>query len=377
MAEKERIKKRIYFDYSLLFAILFIIIFGAVMIYSASSYMANIKFHQPMYFITRQLLFAALGLIAMAIVAFIDYHWYVKFSPVIYSGALILSVLVFFIGREFNGKKRWLAVGGLTFQPAEIVKIGLILILAYLFTRNKKILANKNMEKLGLFSVIAIPSALVAINNLSSGIIIFMIGFLMVFVVTKHKLLYGFAAALGVVGYYFAHYINYIPDKIFPQYRKMRILVWLEPEKYPMDGGFQVLQGLYAVGSGGIGGKGLGQSLQKFRLPEAHNDMIFAIICEELGFVGAVLLILVFAFILFRLVDIASSAKDLEGSLIVVGVIIHIATQLVLNIAVVTNAIPNTGIGLPFISYGGTSLIFLMAEMGMVFSVAKGIRQEY
>ena len=144
-----------------------------------------------------------------------------------------------------------------------------------------------------------------------------------------------------------------------------------------MDGGFQVLQGLYAVGSGGIGGKGLGQSLQKFRLPEAHNDMIFAIICEELGFVGAVLLILVFAFILFRLVDIASSAKDLEGSLIVVGVIIHIATQLVLNIAVVTNAIPNTGIGLPFISYGGTSLIFLMAEMGMVFSVAKGIRQEY
>ena len=164
---------------------------------------------------------------------------------------------------------------------------------------------------------------------------------------------------------------------ILHEYQLERILVWKEPEAYAQDGGFQVLQGLYAIGSGGLLGKGLGQSIQKLSfLPEPQNDMIFAIICEELGLFGAVSVILIFLFMLYRFMVIAGNAPDLFGALLVVGVMAHIAIQVVLNIAVVTNVIPNTGITLPFISYGGTSVLFLMIEMGMVLSVSNQIRLE-
>lgn len=165
--------------------------------------------------------------------------------------------------------------------------------------------------------------------------------------------------------------------KLLKPYQLERIYVWLDPEAYPMDGGFQVLQGLYAIGSGGLVGKGLGESIQKMGfVPEAQNDYIFAIICEELGLFGAVSVILIFLFLIYRFMLIASNAPDLFGSLLVVGVMGHIAIQVVLNIAVVTNSIPNTGITLPFISYGGTSILFLMIEMGMVLSVSNQIKLE-
>jgi cell division protein FtsW len=235
----------------------------------------------------------------------------------------------------------------------------------------------KNMIKI---MALSLPIALiVAANNLSSGIIIVGIAFIMLFVACRVKWPFFLCAGLGLGAIAAAGPLAMFLEKIhlLKAYQLERIHVWMNPEAYPQDGGFQVLQGLYAIGSGGLVGKGLGESIQKMGfVPEAQNDMIFSIICEELGLFGAVSIILVFLFMIFRFMLIADNAPDLFGSLLVVGVMAHIAIQVILNIAVVTNTIPNTGITLPFISYGGTSILFLMIEMGMVLSVSNQIKLE-
>ena len=370
---EKRKKRKIYIDYSLIFAIFFLIIFGAIMIYSASSYISTIKNGDPMYFMKKQMWLAALGIAAMVFAAFFDYHIYISkpFIYFFYPLSVILCVLVMFVGRMANGKRRWFSIGGMSF---------------YFIVRNK----TKFEKSLGVFTeswikvamLIFIPAGIVAITNLSSAIIIIMIGFVLLYVSVKNKRYLFRVPAIGVTFLYlvltiFATSIGNILANSSGGYRIKRFLYWLLPERYATEGGYQVLQSLYAVASGGLMGKGLGQSLQKFHLPEAQNDMIFAIICEELGLFGASVIVVLFMFVLFRMWDIAKSARDLEGSLIVVGVMSQIAIQLILNIAVVTNAMPNTGISLPFISYGGSSLIILLGEIGMVLSVAKGIRQEY
>jgi len=227
---------------------------------------------------------------------------------------------------------------------------------------------------------LAIPIAgIVAANNLSSGIIIVGIAFVMLFVACKKSWPF-YLCGIGAVSSIFlagplASFLE--ATQILKPYQLERIHVWLEPEAYKLDGGFQVLQGLYAIGSGGLVGKGLGESIQKMGfVPEAQNDMIFSIICEELGLFGAVSVILIFLFMIYRFMVIAFNAPDLFGALIVVGVMAHVAIQVILNIAVVTNTIPNTGITLPFISYGGTSVLVLMMEMGMVLSVSNQIKME-
>jgi len=231
-----------------------------------------------------------------------------------------------------------------------------------------------------MIAALILPLALlVTINNLSSGIIICGIAFVMMFIACKKKWPFAAAAAVMVCGFLFALPIAQACVKIglLQGYQLNRILVWKNPEAYPKDGGYQVLQGLYAIGSGGLLGKGLGQSIQKLSfLPEPQNDMIFAIICEELGLFGAVSVILIFLFMIYRFMLIAGNAPDLFGALLVIGVMAHISIQVILNIAVVTNVIPNTGITLPFISYGGTSVLFLMIEMGMVLSVSNQIKLE-
>jgi cell division protein FtsW len=233
---------------------------------------------------------------------------------------------------------------------------------------------------MGIVMALALPiAAIVAANNLSSGIIVVGIAFVMLFVACKVKWPFFLCGALGLGTIAVAGPLAIFLEKIhlLKAYQLERIHVWMNPEAYPQDGGFQVLQGLYAIGSGGLVGKGLGESIQKMGfVPEAQNDMIFSIICEELGLFGAVSIILVFLFMIFRFMLIADNAPDLFGSLLVVGVMAHIAIQVILNIAVVTNTIPNTGITLPFISYGGTSILFLMIEMGMVLSVSNQIKLE-
>lgn len=378
MAEKKKRSQRFY-DYSLLFTIVFVTIFGLIMIYSASSYTAQIKYKgNAAYFMTRQGMIAAVGFVAMIGISKMGYHWYAK----LYKLALVVSwglmLAVTFVGKEINGKKRWLEIGPISFQPTELVKITVIVSLAVLITKYGKDI--DRMAGVVRASAVCLPlAAIVAMNNLSSGIIIAGIGFVMVFVASRKKLPFFLLACAGVLVFLFAGQIGHALEAIglLKPYQLSRINVWLDPEAYPDTGGYQVLQGLYAIGSGGLFGKGLGESIQKLGfVPEAQNDMIFSIICEELGLFGAISIIFVFMFMIYRFTVIASNAPDLFGSLIVVGVMAHIAIQVILNIAVVTNSMPNTGITLPFISYGGTSILFLMVEMGMVLSVSNAIRLE-
>ena len=266
----------------------------------------------------------------------------------------------------------------LQLPATEFVKIALIVMLAAVITSmgNRINRLKSAMAVAGL----ALPLAgLIAMNNLSSGIIVCGIVFVMLFVACKVKWPFfamgaaagGILAGAGPIGN------ALLQIGLLKPYQFNRIEAWLNPESDPTGNGFQVLQGLYAIGSGGLVGQGLGESIQKLGfLPESQNDMIFAIICEELGLFGAVSIILIFLFMIYRFMVIANNAPDLLGAMLVVGVMGHIAIQVILNIAVVTNTIPNTGITLPFISYGGTSILFLLMEMGMVLSVSNQIRLE-
>ena len=374
--KKKRVRR--FYNYSLLFTVIFVTVFGLVMIYSASSYTAQLMYGDAGYFMKRQALIAAGGFVVMIIVSKINYHFFAKFAAISYVLSYVLMIAVSLVGRVVNGKRRWLGIGPLSFQPTEFVKVALIVTLAVVITRmGGHINRLKNMVLVG---AMALPLAvLVAANNLSSGIIICGIVFVMLFVATKKKLIFGACVGAAAAVYCFAGQIGHGLEAIglLQSYQLERINVWLNPEAYAQEGGFQVLQGLYAIGSGGLLGKGLGESIQKMGfLPEAQNDMIFSIICEELGLFGAVSVIFIFLFMIYQFMIIANSVPDLFGALLVVGVMGHIAIQVILNIAVVTNSIPNTGITLPFISYGGTSVLFLMVEMGIVLSVSNQIRLE-
>ena len=361
---KRKKKARRFYDYDLLVVIIFLTVFGLIMIYSSSAYNAQVSRQPSNYYMVRQGQIAVAGFILMLIISKIDYHFLAKFTVPAVVVSYICEILVTFtpLGIAVNGKKRWLGTRSLRFQPAELVKIVVILLLAVLITRLGKQINEWR-----------------AANNLSSGIIICGIAFVMMFIACKRKWPFIATVALGITVIVFAPPVAIALEKagILHSYQLSRILVWKNPEAYPKSGGYQVLQGLYAIGSGGLLGKGLGQSIQKLSfLPEPQNDMIFAVICEELGLFGAVAVIFMFLFMLYRFLVIAGNAPDLFGAMLVTGVLAHIAIQVVLNIAVVTNVIPNTGITLPFISYGGTSVLFLMIEMGMVLSVSNQIRLE-
>ena len=379
-AQPRKKRPRRFYDYSLLFTIIFLTVFGLIMIYSSSYYNAQVNGQSPSYYMVRQAQIAFAGFVMMLVISKMNYHFFAKFTipAIVVSYVCMLLVNFTSLGIEVNGKKRWLGTRSLRIQPAELVKVTVILVLAVMITKlGKKI---NEWRVWGMLAALIGPLALlVTANNLSSGIIIVGIAFVMMFVACKRKWPFVLTAALIAAVILFAEPVALALEQvgILHEYQLERILVWKEPEAYAQDGGFQVLQGLYAIGSGGLLGKGLGQSIQKLSfLPEPQNDMIFAIICEELGLFGAVSVILIFLFMLYRFMVIAGNAPDLFGALLVVGVMAHIAIQVVLNIAVVTNVIPNTGITLPFISYGGTSVLFLMIEMGMVLSVSNQIRLE-
>ena len=403
MPEPGKIKKKKphrFYDYSLLFTIIFLTVFGLIMIYSASSYKAQLDYGNPGYFMLRQAGIAGVSFVAMYIVSKIDYHWFARFAMLGYIVSYVTLLLTRFtpLGVASHGKKRWLRLGPLQFQPTEIVKISLILLLAVLIA-NLGVRINQ-LRAVGFIVALSAPLALlVTANNLSSGIIICGIVFVMLFVACKIKWPFFLCIGGGVGLLAVAPYIGHLLVKlhILKDYQLGRINVWVNPVQYARSGGYQVLQGLYAIwrnpekyekgfqtiqglyaiGSGGIFGRGFGSSLQKLGfVPEAQNDMIFSIICEELGLFGAISVILIFMFMIYRFMVIAGNAPDLMGAMIVIGVMAHIAIQVILNIAVVTNTIPNTGVTLPFISYGGTSVMFLMLEMGMVLSVSNQIKLE-
>lgn len=365
-------------DYTLLFIVLFLLAFGLVMLYSTSAYDANLTYNDSAYLFRKQIFSTLAGLVVLFIVSHLPYHIWERFAVLGYGVSVALVLLIIPFGIEANGAKRWLRVFGVSLQPAEVAKLAMILFLAYLICK-----MGRNIRTMKGFLVVlgaAAPiSGLIYVitRNLSSAIIIMGIAVVMLFVACpdyKRFIILGLIGIAGVAGIVFL-IVKMSEGGSVGSFRGERILAWLDPEAYASGKGFQTLQALYAIGSGGILGKGLGQSMQKLGfLPEAQNDMIFSIICEELGLFGAIAVLMMFILLIWRCMIIANNAPDLFGALLVVGVMGHIAIQVILNVAVVTNTIPNTGISLPFISYGGSSVMFLLAEIGIVFSVGRGIR---
>ncbi len=373
-----RKKRADYYDYSLVAVIILLICFGLIMLYSTSSYIAQMNFNDDMFYFKKQALISV-GCIVMAIgISMLDYHLLIKFTMPLYGAAIVLMGLVkTSLGHESHGAKRWIQIGSLPqFQPAEVAKIAVIVCLSYMIVQMGKTVKTLKacMVLAGLGGLQGL-AAYVLTSNLSTAIIIFCITAGLIFVAhpKTRPFMIGLAliAALAVIGVM----ILSKTLETSSSFRIRRILVWLHPEDYASGDGYQTLQALYAIGSGGIFGRGLGNSIQKLgSVPEAQNDMIFSIICEELGLFGALLVLVLFGYLLYRLFFIAQNAPDLFGSLLVTGIFIHIALQVIFNIAVVLNLMPNTGVTLPFISYGGTSIMFLMIEMGLALSVARKIR---
>ena len=364
---KQKVNK--YFDYNLLFLVIFLLCFGLVMLYSSSAYISGNKYDDSTYFLRKQLRNIALGSFALTFFAAIDYRRWKKWGGAAYLIAFVLCVLVLIpgIGSSSHGSSRWIQIAGIQFQPSEVSKLAIIIFLASVIEKIPRQLA-KFSSILKIMAIMLPLVGVIAYSNLSTAVIVMGIAVCMLFVASPK---YSHFFALAGAGIVFI--VVFI---MAAGYRMGRVEAWLHPETAG-DAGYQTLMGLYAIGSGGLFGKGLGGSLQKLgNVPESQNDMIFTIICEELGLFGAICVILLFLLLIWRMMVIANNARDLFGALLVVGIMSHIAIQVILNIAVVTNTIPNTGVILPFISYGGTSIIFLMGEMGLALSVSRGIRLE-
>lgn len=331
------------------------------MVYSASSFTASNIYGKSSYFALRQMRAAIIGFVGMYFASRLRYQILKKWTKLFMIVSIALLGLVLVIGSVRNGSARWIQLGPLSFQPSELAKLSLIIYMSHICSacyRDLKTL--KGTIKTFIYPGIMI--ILIAIENLSTAIICGLIAFLIWIIVTPRPryVIIFFLAGAALIG----------SMLLFKGYRSERIAAWRNPEA--SEKGYQTMQALYAIGSGGWFGKGLGQSVQKRGfIPEAQNDMIFSIICEELGIVGALCIILVFIILLWRLKNIADNAYDLFGSLIVVGVIAHIACQAILNMFVVTNIFPNTGVTLPFISYGGTSLSVMLFEIGIALSVSR------
>lgn len=382
MGRKIKKKGKRYFDYSLLFVVIFICGFGLVMIYSTSSYTAQLTYGNSEYFFFKQLQADLLGFLAMYFMYRVfDYHYFQRRWAVAIFILSIISILAIIpFGTEVNGAKRWIYLGTVSFQPSELAKFATIVMTAVGICA----IGNKINKLRYVFLVWLIIGGLLGVmvyaitSNLSSAIIIFGISFVMTFVAYKGYKIYMvlIAAFTAAFAAFYTWLTNMVKSgNMTDSFRLNRFLIWLNPEKYMEDKGYQTVQALYAIGSGGLFGKGLGKSLQKLGfIPESQNDMIFSIICEELGLFGAICVILIFVLMLWRIVHIAQNAPDLLGTLIATGVFAQVAIQVILNIAVVTNTIPNTGVSLPFISYGGTSSVFLMAEIGVVLNISSQIR---
>jgi len=371
---KQKGKVNRHFDYTLLTVVLFLLFIGLIMLYSVSSYDANITFKDPTYYIKNQFRNTLVGIALMLGVMIFDYHRLQKYGLVAYfSSAVLIALVITPLGYEANGARRWLNLG-VSLQPAEVAKVGLIIFLAAIVAK----VGTKRLEtRQGLISLF-VPPAIISLmvyvitDNLSSAIIIMGISVVMFYMATPGYKPY--IITILVVALFASLIVFLVSQGILTEetsYRIGRIRAWLFPEAYASTTAFQTLQALYAIGSGGLFGKGLGSSIQKQFVPEAQNDMIFAIICEELGLFGAVLILILFIILLWRIALIANNAPDIFGSMLAIGVFAHIAIQVILNIAVVTNSIPNTGISLPFISFGGSSVVFLLAEIGIVLSVAR------
>lgn len=351
-----------YVDVGMMIALLIILVMGLVMIYSTSSYRANELYGDNWYFFKRQTIYMLAAVCVMIAMSRYDYRMLFPVSKGILFSSMALQILVLVMGTASHGSARWLYIGSVGFQPSEYAKTAIIIYTAAQASMRSRELARPSV----LLKVMALPLitiVLIGVENLSTAIICFAILFIVLFVgspTVRHFVIIGLCGIAGG-GLFIA----------FAGYRANRVKIWLAPEKY--DDGYQTIQSLYAVGSGGLFGRGLGNSVQKMGfIPESHNDMIFSVVCEELGIVGAVFVIVLFLVLLCRMALIAMNSRDRFGGLLVSGVMAHVAVQMLINVSVVTNTIPPTGVPMPLISYGGSSIIFILIEMGIVMSVAHG-----
>lgn len=353
-------------DVSLVFVVMFLMVFGIIMIYSSSYYHSLETFGSNTYFFIRQVVWVLVGTSTMFVVSRLNHKWLLKFSGYFYLIVVVLLILVLLQPEDINGSKRWLKVfGAFQFQPSELAKVGMILLYSAMLAGFEKYLKHFKVI-IPILLIGAVPIALVGSENLSTAIVLIAILGGMLFAIYPYiiRLALMVGPILVGMGYFFFTNVGY---------RSSRVQIWLEgPFTDPLGKGYQTIQSLYAIGSGGFFGVGLGKSIQKIDfIPEAHNDIIFSIICEELGIFGAFSVLMLFGILLWRLFEILRQSADMESILIVVGVMVHIGIQVFINIGVVTNAIPATGIPLPFVSYGGSSLIFLLIEIGVVLSIAR------
>ena len=387
MSKKSRKRRAVSYllsyDTNLIVSVIFLIVFGLIMIYSSSYYTASVSQaynYDPAFLLKSQLKYSIIGLVVMFFTANINYRTWRYFAvlALIGSAVLILLLLVPGLGHTVKGATRWIQIRGIgQFQVAEPVKVAMIVFAAAYICKYASSLNN-----LRVFVKVMAPTAVISAmilfisRNMSTAVIVFGISFLMAF--TVYPKYYPFAimgliAAVGAGGVIY-YCLNHAGGAA--AFSKFRIKAWLDPyaEEYA-DTAYQSLQALYAIGSGGLFGKGLGNSIQKLgAIPEAFNDMIFAIVCEELGIFGAGLVILMFIYLLYRIYSVAQQAEDLFGRLLAIGVFSHVALQVVLNLMVVTRMFPTTGVTLPFFSYGGTATVFLLVEIGMVLNVEKQSR---
>ncbi|BFJ84120.1 putative lipid II flippase FtsW [Ruthenibacterium sp. CLA-JM-H11] len=357
-------------DWPFAIIVLILVAFGLVMVFSASYATALYRFDDSFKFIRQQAIFAFGGVIVMFFVGYkIDYHILHRFAWPLMLGALALLVIVLFM-EPLNGARRWIVIPSLgTLQPSEVAKFAVIVLFAHIISINHKRMKKFSYGVLPFAVILIIIAGLMLMEpHLSGTVLIMGIGASMMFVGGTGIIWFVLAVLGAVAGV--AGAVVFKPDLV--PYALERIETWQNPWLDSLGSGHQTIQSLYAISSGGLTGLGIGNSRQKhLYLPEPHNDFIFSVICEELGFIGALLVIFLFIALLLRGLYIAYTAKDKFGSMLVVGIMVQVILQAVLNIGVVTNTIPNTGISLPFFSYGGTSLLMLLGEMGVVLSVSR------
>ncbi len=363
-------------DLPFLVLVLTLVSFGLVMLYSASYAVALYRRGDAFAYIRPQLLFAAVGLIALYLASRVDYHIYHKLAWPMLGVSLVLLVVVLFMP-EYNGCKRWIVLPGLgTLQPSEIAKFSVILTFSHIISLNHQKMKRFSVGVLPFAAILGVLAVLMLLEpHLSGTLLLFGIGAVLMFVGGTGMRWFALAGGLGAAA--IAGAVILLPDLV--PYAADRLSSWIDPFSDPLGDGHQTIQSLYAIGSGGATGLGLGNSRQKYLyVPEPQNDFIFSILCEELGFIGACLVILLFVMLLLRGAVIALRAPDKFGALLTVGFVVQVVMQAVLNMAVVTNTIPNTGISLPFFSSGGTSLMMLLGEMGIVLSVSRqGLQEKY
>ena len=352
-------------DYTVLILVLILVMFGLVMVFSSSYYyaMTDSRFNDKFYFFSRQFRWAIVGIVAMVMCMSINTEFFRRISVLAYGGIILILMAVLVIGVATKGSQRWLEVLGTSFQPSEFAKFIIIIFMSGFVIKHRQWLNGNFIMFIKCALPVIIAAGLIATENLSTGIVVMAVGLMIMFVASNKVMNFVVFGMLGFLGF--------VVLVVIEPYRMARIKGWLDPWSDLIGNGYQIVQSLYAVASGGLFGLGIGQSRQKTFIPESYNDIIFSIICEELGLVGAIVVILLFLILIWRGIKIAMTAKDKYSSYAATGIVTMIAVQVIINIAVVTNTMPNTGMPMPFISYGGTSLVVTMASMGLLLNISR------